>query len=85
MEIRVEGLLGRMGRHCYAMVCLGFLILLVTIIHYYVSDEDDRQPNNPRENATSRLRAFHGPPLPQSQRNPNCVLNICITKIIILI
>lgn len=56
MEI-VGGLLGKLGRHCYAVLCLGVLLVSVTIAHYVHAAE----PSDPRERTRRRLRASHGP------------------------
>uniref|UniRef100_A0A7N2KN99 Uncharacterized protein n=1 Tax=Quercus lobata TaxID=97700 RepID=A0A7N2KN99_QUELO len=55
MEI-VDGLLGKLVRHCYAVLCLGVLLLSVTIAHYVPAAE----PSDPRERTIRRLRASHG-------------------------
>lgn len=55
MEI-VGGLFGKLGRQSYAVLCLGVLLVSVTIAHCVCAAE----PTDPREPATRRLRAFHG-------------------------
>lgn len=63
MEI-MEGFLGRLGRRCYAVLCLGVLVVSVTVAHYVVAMD---QPKEPRERSRRRLRALHGPALRSSQ------------------
>ena len=62
MEI-VGGLLGRLVRLCYAVLCLGVLLVSVTIAYYVPAAE----PSDPRERTSRRLRASHGPPIHPSQ------------------
>jgi hypothetical protein len=64
MEIS-GGLLGKLGRHCYAVLCLGVLLVSVTIAHCVSAAE----PTDPRERAAAgrRLRALRGGPLRPSQ------------------
>ena len=57
------GLLGKLVRHCYAVLCFGVLLVSVTIAHYVPAAE----PSDPRERTSRRLRASHGPPIHPSQ------------------
>ncbi|KDP44086.1 hypothetical protein JCGZ_05553 [Jatropha curcas] len=61
MEIG-EGLLGRLGRQCYAVLCLGAILVFVSIARYYVCD-GDQLIGDPKERTTRRLCAIHGPPV----------------------
>ncbi len=57
MEI-LGGLVGKLGRHCYSVLCLGVLLVSVTIAHYVRASE----PSDPRQRTIRRLCALHGPP-----------------------
>lgn len=61
MDITVEGLLGRFGRQCYAVLCLGVVLLSVTIAHYYdisdVAEEQQQQQQRPN-NTSSETNLF---------------------------
>lgn len=57
MEV-AEGLLGRLGRQCYAVLCLGVVLVMVTVFHYVGAEEE---PKDPKERTRRRLRAAHGP------------------------
>ncbi|EXB98555.1 hypothetical protein L484_014397 [Morus notabilis] len=59
MEIVMEGLLGKLGRQCYAVLCLGVLLVSVTIARC-VSDAAETEP---RRRTTRSLHALQGPPL----------------------
>lgn len=56
METAVGAILGRLGRHCYAVLCLGVLLLTVAVVHYV----GDGEPTDPRERSKRRLRTLHG-------------------------
>lgn len=58
MDTTVGALLGRLGRHCYAVLCLGVLLLTVAVVHYV----GDGEPTDPRQRTTRRLRVLYGPP-----------------------
>lgn len=58
-ETAVGAILGRLGRHCYAVLCLGVLLLTVAVVHYV----GDGEPTDPRERSKRRLRALHGSPI----------------------
>lgn len=38
-------MVGKVGRHCYAVLCLGILLVSVAIARYTIASE----PNDPRE------------------------------------
>lgn len=57
MEI-AEGLLGKLGRQCYAVLCFGVILLAVTLANYVGAEEQE----DPMERTRRRLRAIHGPP-----------------------
>jgi hypothetical protein len=65
MEI-MEGFLGRLGRRCYAVLCLGVLVVSVTVAHYVGAMDEPKEPS--RERNRRRLRALHGPSLRSSNR-----------------
>ncbi|EEF36045.1 conserved hypothetical protein [Ricinus communis] len=58
----VQGLLGRLGRQCYAVLCLGMILVIVSIARY-VGDDGGEMISDPKERTRRRLRAIHGPPL----------------------
>uniref|UniRef100_A0A0A0KC65 Uncharacterized protein n=1 Tax=Cucumis sativus TaxID=3659 RepID=A0A0A0KC65_CUCSA len=55
-ETALAAILGRLGRHCYAVLCLGVLLLTVAVVHYV----GDGEPTDPRERTKRRLRPLHG-------------------------
>ena len=61
MEIVMEGILGKVGRQCYTLFCLGVLLVSVTIARY-VADHCHQEDHHSR--SMLRLRAFRGPSLP---------------------
>ena len=67
----VDGILGRLGRQCYAVLCLGVLLVSVTIAHYYVGSDVLEQPitTNHRQSTQRRLRVLRGHPLRTSSLN----------------
>ncbi|XP_023512260.1 syntaxin-71-like [Cucurbita pepo subsp. pepo] len=70
METAVGAILGRLGRHCYAVLCLGVLLLTVAVVHYV----GDGEPTDPRERSKRRLRTLHG------GRDPPPVFNRGVSK-----
>ncbi|GMN24659.1 hypothetical protein TIFTF001_000659 [Ficus carica] len=64
MEIVMKGILRKLGRQCYAVLCLGVLLVSVTIARY-VGDGAAVDPTtaDPRRRTTRRLHALQGPPL----------------------
>ncbi|EOY33054.1 Pectinesterase 11-like protein [Theobroma cacao] len=55
----VQGLLGKLGRHCYAVLCVSLILVSVTIAHMVYAMQD--QPKDARERTKRRLRSLHGP------------------------
>ncbi|PSR95178.1 Voltage-dependent T-type calcium channel subunit alpha-1I (Ca(v)3.3) like [Actinidia chinensis var. chinensis] len=52
MEL-VQGMLGRVGRQCYAVFCLGVLLISVAIAHYACASElDDLRDSAQRRRPT---------------------------------
>lgn len=65
----VQGLLGKLGRQCYAVFCLGVILVVSVTIAHYVEPKDvsASAAGERRIKATRRrLRPLHGPPLPAS-------------------
>lgn len=58
-----EGMLTKLGRQFYAVVCLGALLLSAVIVHYVCADESDSDARRRRERTMKRFQALHGPPL----------------------
>lgn len=56
-------LIGQLGRQCYAVFCLGVLLITVAIAHYACADQELNDHNH---NSNSK-RHLHGPPLLQRQ------------------
>ncbi|KAK4764064.1 hypothetical protein SAY87_013502 [Trapa incisa] len=56
MEMRV-GLMGKLVQTCYAVLCLGVVLVSVTVAHYVFSEE---MAEDPQERSKRRLRALHG-------------------------
>ncbi|TQE00623.1 hypothetical protein C1H46_013750 [Malus baccata] len=56
MEV-AEGLLGRLGRQCYAVLCLGVVLVTVTVFHYVGAE---KEPKDPKERTRRRLCAVQG-------------------------
>ncbi|KAL6199966.1 hypothetical protein ACLB2K_029754 [Fragaria x ananassa] len=57
----VEGLLGKLARRCYAVLCLGVLVVSVTVAHFIKGTMDlPEEPTQPRERSRRRLRALQG-------------------------
>lgn len=64
MERVEEMIIGRLGRHCYALFCFGVLIISVCIYNCVCADEES---NDNHVRTKRRLRALHhGHPLPPS-------------------
>lgn len=59
---KMAGMVGRISRHFYAIVCLGVVLVSVAIAHYSCAAE----PNEPRDRTNRRLRSLHGLPLEPS-------------------
>ncbi|OWM68882.1 hypothetical protein CDL15_Pgr025069 [Punica granatum] len=55
-----QGLLGKLVHSCYAILCLGAVLVAVTLAHYVCASEMDEDP---QLRARRRLRALHGPAL----------------------
>ncbi|KAK3206034.1 hypothetical protein Dsin_020080 [Dipteronia sinensis] len=60
MEMTVQGLLGKVGRQCYAVFCLG-VILVTVAVAYYVNDldletTDSLEPTKTQSERQSRRR-----------------------------
>ncbi|KAM1099897.1 hypothetical protein ACFX15_006210 [Malus domestica] len=53
-----EGLFGRLARQCYAVLCLGVVLVTATVAHYIGTEEEQKDP---KERTRRRLRAVHGP------------------------
>lgn len=65
----VQGLLGKLGRQCYAVFCSGVILVVSVTIAHYVEPKDisASAASESRAKATRRrLRPLHGPPLPAS-------------------
>ncbi|KAG6570773.1 Protein transport protein Sec61 subunit beta, partial [Cucurbita argyrosperma subsp. sororia] len=78
METAVGAILGRLGRHCYAVLCLGVLLLTVAVVHYV----GDGEPTDPRERSKRRLRTLHGgrdPPPPRCKGSHLGVFSVCLS------
>ncbi|KAH8488116.1 hypothetical protein H0E87_023979 [Populus deltoides] len=54
MDTVLQGLLGRVVRQCYAVLCLGAILVSVAIAH----STRDVKPNDHRERTTRRLTAM---------------------------
>ncbi|KAM6578832.1 hypothetical protein CsatB_030669 [Cannabis sativa] len=55
----MDGIFGKVGKQCYAVLCLGVLLVSVTIARYVAHD-----PNKDHHSRTlRRLVALHGHPL----------------------
>lgn len=54
MKIVLQGLLGSLGRQCYAVFCLGVILVSVTIGRYVY----DMELNDPEERTSRRLRGM---------------------------
>lgn len=61
----VVELLGRFGRQCYAVLCLGVILVSASVVRYLF--EDDELIDHPKERTTPSLRAIHGPPIRSSK------------------
>lgn len=53
----VHGEVEKLGRHCYAVFCLGVLLILVAISRFAISD--DKYPSNHRRESERRFRSLH--------------------------
>lgn len=58
-----EGMLTKLGKQFYAVVCLGAVLLSAAVVHYVCADESDSDERRRRERTMKRFRALHGPPL----------------------
>ncbi|KAJ9558967.1 hypothetical protein OSB04_013581 [Centaurea solstitialis] len=56
---RVHGEIEKLGRHCYAVFCLGVLLIVVAISRFGFSDDDDPTTNHHRRQSERRFRALH--------------------------
>ncbi|KAJ4848750.1 hypothetical protein Tsubulata_020465 [Turnera subulata] len=65
MDIILQGMFGRFGRGCYAVLCLGVILLSATVAHYL----SDIELNDPQERTKRRLRAIQGPPIRLSRNS----------------
>ena len=54
-----DGLLGKLGRRCYAVLCLGVLVMAVTVAHFIRGTMDEPKESS-RERSRRRLRALQG-------------------------
>lgn len=63
--MELQGLLGKVGRQCYAVFYLFVVLAAATVVAHYVCSEDEleRPKGDHRERAKRRLRGLHGPPL----------------------
>ena len=65
----VRGLLGKLGRQCYAVFCLGVILVVSVTIAHCVEPKDISASASGESSAKTtrrRLRPLHGPPLPAS-------------------
>lgn len=65
MDTVLQGLLGRVVRRCYAVLCLGAILVSVAIAH----STHDEKPNDPKERTTRRLAAVQGPSISPRRRS----------------
>ena len=65
MDTVLQVLLGRVVRQCYAVLCLGAILVSVAIAH----STRDVKPNDHRERTTRRLTAMQGPSISPRRRS----------------
>ncbi|KAJ6971790.1 hypothetical protein NC653_032354 [Populus alba x Populus x berolinensis] len=65
MDTVLQGLLGRVVRRCYAVLCLGAILVSVAIAH----STPDEKPNDPRERNPRRLAAVQRPSISPRRRS----------------
>lgn len=56
-----EGLLRKLVQQCYAVLCLGVIVVTVTVAHCVYGHSELNE--SPKERTRSRLRAIHGTPV----------------------
>lgn len=57
---RGEGIVGRLGRHCYAIFCFGMILIAVAIPHFAfaVEEKDPCHPTEPQRHALLPNRSY---------------------------
>ncbi|KAI3696970.1 hypothetical protein L6452_29635 [Arctium lappa] len=55
----LHGEIEKLGSHCYAVFCLGVLLIVVAISHFGFSDDKDPTPTHHRRQSERRFRALH--------------------------